>query len=179
VPTHSDGAARLILTGARHILHASLTGNRLLVMADGAGSWEFSLPPEAFAFDGRVGIRSHNGRLVVELRASAPLDTRSRKQPRDERVRPRRHAGRSRLSPRIGRPCHQAGRGWRPSEPRIRHAQRGVPWYGDVDRSKVQGDCGYACLSDRRTGRFMRLWVGRWSLELSQLALEPRYGFHG
>ncbi len=59
-----------IVVGQRHVLSAHIdAGERTLrVSADGAVAWEGSLPAEAFAFAGPVGLRSDNGDFDVELR---------------------------------------------------------------------------------------------------------------
>jgi hypothetical protein len=62
------GAVSAIRPGERHTLGARIEGRVLRVTADGALAWEGLLPPEAFAFDGPVGIRSDNGEFDVELR---------------------------------------------------------------------------------------------------------------
>ncbi|ATB33253.1 hypothetical protein [Melittangium boletus] len=56
--------------GAPHTLRAELQGALLRVRVDGTRVWEGALPPEAFAFDGPVGLRSDNGRFEVELRST-------------------------------------------------------------------------------------------------------------
>jgi hypothetical protein len=57
-----------IREGEKHSLEARIDGDVLQVKADGALAWEGHLPPEAFAFDGPVGIRSDNGDFDAELR---------------------------------------------------------------------------------------------------------------
>jgi hypothetical protein len=57
-----------IRPGERHTFAARIDGNVLRILADGALAWEGALPPEAFAFDGPIGIRSDNGEFDVELR---------------------------------------------------------------------------------------------------------------
>jgi hypothetical protein len=42
----------------------------LRVEVDGALAWRGTLPAEAFAFDGPVGIRTDNGRFAVDLRVA-------------------------------------------------------------------------------------------------------------
>jgi hypothetical protein len=57
--------------GASHTLSATIAGDTLRVAADGQLAWTGALPPQAFAFDGPVGVRSDNGVFDVELRASS------------------------------------------------------------------------------------------------------------
>jgi hypothetical protein len=57
-----------ILVGEQHTLRADLDGNVLSVLADGVLAWRGSLPAEASAFDGPVGLRSDNGQFGFELR---------------------------------------------------------------------------------------------------------------
>jgi hypothetical protein len=54
--------------GESHTLEARIDGEILRVNADGALVWQGHLPPEAFAFNGPVGIRSDNGDFDAELR---------------------------------------------------------------------------------------------------------------
>jgi hypothetical protein len=71
-PTLAKGLPPPIRAGERHSLQASIAGRRLRVTADAALDWLFTLPPEALAFDGPVGMRADNGRFHVEFRASDP-----------------------------------------------------------------------------------------------------------
>lgn len=59
-----------IRPGETHRLRAAVDGDRLRVTADGVVAWEGTLPPEAMAFDGPVGLRSDNGAFSVRVRAS-------------------------------------------------------------------------------------------------------------
>jgi hypothetical protein len=59
-----------IQAGSRHVIAATVAGATLRVVADGRPAWVGDLPPEAFAFDGPVGVRSDNGAFDVDLRAS-------------------------------------------------------------------------------------------------------------
>ncbi|MDC0707031.1 hypothetical protein POL68_00965 [Stigmatella sp. ncwal1] len=56
-----------LVPGASHTLHAAWEGPDLRVHVDGALAWEGALPPEAFAFEGPVGLRTDNGRFELEL----------------------------------------------------------------------------------------------------------------
>src|SRR5258706_14518030 len=51
-----------------HTLRAAIDGNVLRVHADGIEIWQGTLPVEAFAFDGAVGVRSDNGVFDFQLR---------------------------------------------------------------------------------------------------------------
>jgi hypothetical protein len=62
------GDVPAIRPGEHHTLAARIDAGMLRVTADGALAWEGALPPEAFAFDGPIGIRSDNGEFDVELR---------------------------------------------------------------------------------------------------------------
>lgn len=57
-----------VAVGSAHKLRAALEGDTLRVRADDVEVWEGTLPPEAFAFDGAVGIRSDNVAADFELR---------------------------------------------------------------------------------------------------------------
>ncbi|MBS2012054.1 MAG: hypothetical protein JST00_04155 [Deltaproteobacteria bacterium] len=57
-----------IEVGKPRTLRAEIVGTTLTVKADGAVAWEGTLPPEAFAFSGPVGIRSDNGTFDFEMR---------------------------------------------------------------------------------------------------------------
>jgi hypothetical protein len=57
-------------SGQRHTLHAEIDGRSLQVRADGRTVWEGDLPPEVFAFDGPVGMRSDNVVFDFELRVA-------------------------------------------------------------------------------------------------------------
>jgi len=57
-----------VAVGDTHVLRAELTGATLRVAADGAAVWEGSLPLDAFAFDGPVGIRTDNVAVRFDLR---------------------------------------------------------------------------------------------------------------
>jgi hypothetical protein len=62
----------VLRAGATHILRAEMNGSEMKVYADNSLVWEGSVGPDALAFDGPVGIRSDNARLVIELRAGQP-----------------------------------------------------------------------------------------------------------
>ncbi len=53
-----------------HTLTASMTGSNLTVTADGRVVWEGDLGPVALEFDGPVGLRSDNARVVFDCLAS-------------------------------------------------------------------------------------------------------------
>jgi hypothetical protein len=59
--------------GARQRLSTTLEGAALRVLIDGKPVWEGTLPPEALAVDGPVGIRSDNAQLDLAL--FAPPET--------------------------------------------------------------------------------------------------------
>jgi hypothetical protein len=56
-----------LVPGASHTLYAEWEGKALRVQVDGVLAWEGTLPPEAFAFEGPVGLRTDNGRFELEL----------------------------------------------------------------------------------------------------------------
>ena len=70
-PTWVGSALPDVRDGSRHVLAASIAGSTLRVSAEGKPVWVGQLPPQAFEFNGPVGIRSDNGVFDVELRASA------------------------------------------------------------------------------------------------------------
>jgi hypothetical protein len=53
---------------AEHLFRAAIDGRRLQVWIDGGVVWSGELPPEAFSFDGPVGVRTDNARIRFELR---------------------------------------------------------------------------------------------------------------
>jgi hypothetical protein len=55
----------------KRTLTARIVGGELEVDVDGAAAWRGTLPPQAFAFDGPVGIRSDNGQFNVTLRVTS------------------------------------------------------------------------------------------------------------
>jgi hypothetical protein len=61
--------------GATHTLRAQMNGAEVQVYADNSLVWEGSVGPDALRFDGPVGIRSDNARLLIEL--AAPIEQRS------------------------------------------------------------------------------------------------------
>lgn len=69
-PTWAGDEVSDIDTGSRHVLAATLTGTTLRVLTDGRPAWVGDLPPQAFQFNGPVGVRSDNGIFDVELQAS-------------------------------------------------------------------------------------------------------------
>ncbi|SES96130.1 hypothetical protein [Stigmatella erecta] len=56
-----------LVPGASHTLSAAWEGPALRVQVDGVLAWEGTLPPEALAFEGPVGLRTDNGRFELEL----------------------------------------------------------------------------------------------------------------
>jgi hypothetical protein len=61
-------AAPSIEPGLRHVLRATLDGQKLLVVADGVIVWTGALPADALSFDGPAGLRTDNGTFDLELR---------------------------------------------------------------------------------------------------------------
>lgn len=57
-----------IVVGIERTLQGSIEGNELSVFADNKLVWRGVLPPEAFVFDGPVGIRTDNGNFDMEIR---------------------------------------------------------------------------------------------------------------
>jgi hypothetical protein len=55
----------------KRTLTARIVGSELQVDVDGAAAWRGTLPPQAFAFDGPVGLRSDNGQFNVGLRVTS------------------------------------------------------------------------------------------------------------
>jgi hypothetical protein len=70
-PAWSRANLPTVEAGASHTLSATIAGDTLRISADGQLAWAGALPPQAFTFDGPVGVRSDNGVFDVELRASA------------------------------------------------------------------------------------------------------------
>jgi hypothetical protein len=70
-PAWSRADVPPVEAGTSHTLSATIAGDTLRLAADGQLAWTGALPPQAFAFDGPVGVRSDNGVFDVELRASA------------------------------------------------------------------------------------------------------------
>jgi hypothetical protein len=58
--------------GTRHTLRAEISGQELIVLADGVPVWEGDLGPDALAIAGPVGVRSDNVALDLELFADPP-----------------------------------------------------------------------------------------------------------
>lgn len=56
-----------LVPGASHTLYAEWEGPALRIQVDGILAWEGTLPPEAFDFEGPVGLRTDNGRFELEL----------------------------------------------------------------------------------------------------------------
>lgn len=67
-----------MLADSAHTLQAAIEGDTLRVRADGVDVWEGTLPPETFAFDGAIGIRSDNVTADFELRLPGGGDPRAR-----------------------------------------------------------------------------------------------------
>jgi hypothetical protein len=61
-----------VAQGSAHVLRADMRGEALAVYADGALVWQGSLPSEALAFDGPVGIRTDSVAAVFDLAAGSP-----------------------------------------------------------------------------------------------------------
>jgi hypothetical protein len=60
--------------GGTHTLRAALDGALMRVFIDDSPVWEGSVGAAALGFDGPVGLRSDNARLIVALRAGQPLE---------------------------------------------------------------------------------------------------------
>jgi hypothetical protein len=62
--------------GEPHRLRATLAGNGdgLEVFVDGVSVWSGALGPKALAFDGPIGIRTDNVKLVADLSQSAEVE---------------------------------------------------------------------------------------------------------
>lgn len=75
VPLHSSPIPTLKI-GEPHRLRATLAGNgdALEVFVDGVSVWSGALGSKALAFDGPVGIRTDNVRLVADLSQSAEVE---------------------------------------------------------------------------------------------------------
>lgn len=69
-PSWTRAALPPLVIGGRRTLSARIVGSELQVDADGAAAWRGTLPAQAFAFDGPVGIRSDNGQFNVSLRVT-------------------------------------------------------------------------------------------------------------
>lgn len=68
LPPNAGVRAPLLAVDEPHTLRADLDGHSLRVSADGVEIWSATLPDQAFAFDGPVGVRSDNGAFDFELR---------------------------------------------------------------------------------------------------------------
>jgi hypothetical protein len=53
-------------SGASHILRADIDNQDLRVRIDGKSMWEGRIPPAAMSFDGPVGLRSDNVRVIFD-----------------------------------------------------------------------------------------------------------------
>lgn len=58
--------------GEQHKVSAAIDNGRLLVMVDGKTVWEGTLPDEALSLKGKVGLRTDNAKLDLELYPAAP-----------------------------------------------------------------------------------------------------------
>lgn len=58
--------------GERHVLRASVSEGRLLVMMDDVAVWEGELPPSALSLTGPIGLRADNAELDMELVPAFP-----------------------------------------------------------------------------------------------------------
>jgi hypothetical protein len=72
-PRHSVPVSALT-AGSTHTLRADMNGAEIRVYADNSLAWEGSVDPEALAFNGPVGIRSDNARLVIDLRTGQRMN---------------------------------------------------------------------------------------------------------
>lgn len=61
-------AAPIVERGATHVLRADVDGTELRVSVNGIRVWGGHLPPEAFSFDGPVGMRADNVAFDFQLR---------------------------------------------------------------------------------------------------------------
>jgi hypothetical protein len=71
-PRRSSPVAALS-SGGSHLLRAQMNGAEMQVFADNSLVWEGSVGADALSFDGPVGIRSDNARLLIDLRTGAPI----------------------------------------------------------------------------------------------------------
>ena len=62
-------AVAAVEPGSEHTLRAELQGDSLRVLADGALAWEGRLGLDILSFDGPIGIRSDNVRVLLDLLA--------------------------------------------------------------------------------------------------------------
>jgi hypothetical protein len=67
VKPSSAAPIQTLIQGSFHSLTAEIYGSQLGVYVDNTLSWIGDLPPEAFAFDGPVGIRSDNASFDFDL----------------------------------------------------------------------------------------------------------------
>lgn len=61
--------------GEAHLLRAEMSGAHLAVFVDNSVVWEGNVGPEAQSLSGRVGLRSDNVRLRLQLAAGQPAGT--------------------------------------------------------------------------------------------------------
>lgn len=73
IAANRSGAVPALGIGERHSLTAVIDKERLTVLADDQPVWEGTLPKEAFAFDGPIGVRTDNGNFAVRLLAAPAL----------------------------------------------------------------------------------------------------------
>jgi hypothetical protein len=69
IKPHRSTPLPILRSGETHDLRAEMNGADLKVYADDSPVWEGSVGSDALDFDGPVGIRSDNARLLMELRA--------------------------------------------------------------------------------------------------------------
>jgi hypothetical protein len=62
----------VLTPGTTHTLRAQMNGAEMEVFADNSPVWEGSIGTDALSFDGPVGLRSDNARLLIDF-ATGPL----------------------------------------------------------------------------------------------------------
>jgi hypothetical protein len=73
IKPHRSVPVPALSAGGEHTLRAEMDGAQLRVFADHELVWDGSLAPDAFGFDGPVGMRSDNAHLEIELLAGPGL----------------------------------------------------------------------------------------------------------
>jgi hypothetical protein len=68
-PTFRELNLRAIKAGLWRVLRASIHAEEIRVSVDGQLAWRGALPPQAFSFDGPVGLRTDNGKFDVDFLA--------------------------------------------------------------------------------------------------------------
>ena len=70
VKAEREMAVPRVLEGTTHTMRAKLSGNSLLVIADGAAVWEGGLPVWTSQLHGPAGFRTDNGRFDIRFLAA-------------------------------------------------------------------------------------------------------------